>query len=104
MHFPEQRKILLENDVSVQLKSSEIVVRIGDEVDDQIKFRRNLARRGNELKLVLRPTTQRQRMPTQCCLSLSRMPSLAQQAAACPVPRTHSCPTTANGICGSFFG
>ncbi len=52
---PEQRRILLEKDVSVQLKSSEIVVSIGAEVENQIHIPANLARRGSELKLVLRP-------------------------------------------------
>jgi hypothetical protein len=50
---PEQRRILLENNVTVQLKSSQIVLRVGHEADDQIHIPANLARRGNELKLVL---------------------------------------------------
>lgn len=50
---PEQRKVLLDNFVRVQLRSSEIIARIGDEVENQIHIPANLARRGNELKLVL---------------------------------------------------
>jgi site-specific DNA recombinase len=49
---PEQRKILLENGVKVQLKASEIIASIGDE-ENPIHVPSNLARRGNELKLVL---------------------------------------------------
>jgi site-specific DNA recombinase len=53
--IPEQRKVLLDNDVRVQLKSSEIIVSHGgDEAGNQIHIPANLARRGNELKLVFR--------------------------------------------------
>ena len=49
----EQRKVLLENEVRVQLESSGIIVRFGDDFDERIRLPANLARRGNELKLVL---------------------------------------------------
>jgi hypothetical protein len=50
---PEQRKVLLENDVWVQLKESEVIVAIGKEAEEHIQVPARLARRGNELKLVL---------------------------------------------------
>jgi hypothetical protein len=50
---PEQRRMLLENNVTVQLKSSEIVVRFGPGMEKEIPISATFGRRGNELKLVL---------------------------------------------------
>ena len=78
---PEQRRILLENDVTVQLQSSEIVVSIGDEVENQIRIPANLARRGNELKLVLRPGDAAPEDTDPVLLRLITHAVLAQQCA-----------------------
>jgi DNA invertase Pin-like site-specific DNA recombinase len=51
--IPEQRKVLLESEVTVQLKSSQIIVRFGTELDEHVHIPASLRRRGNELKLVL---------------------------------------------------
>jgi len=50
---PEQRQVLLENEVTVQLKSSEIIVSIAGGIESQVCIPATLARRGKELKLVL---------------------------------------------------
>jgi hypothetical protein len=50
---PEQRKILLEEKVRVRLGSSDVIVAIGDEAEEQASIAARLARRGNEIKLVL---------------------------------------------------
>jgi len=52
LSVPEQRKILLEAKVSVQLDSAGITVSVGSE-SEQIPLRARYARRGNELKLVV---------------------------------------------------
>jgi DNA invertase Pin-like site-specific DNA recombinase len=48
---PEQRSVLLKEKVRVRLSSSEIVVTIGDEAEEQVAA--HFARRGNEMKLVV---------------------------------------------------
>jgi site-specific DNA recombinase len=78
---PEQRKILLENDVRVHLMSSEIIVRIGGEVDEHIKVPANLARRGNALKLVLGSSGQGPAEPNPVLLKLVSLAMLAQHSA-----------------------
>lgn len=55
LSVPEQRRILLENEVRVQFDPSEIIVHIGNVVDEHVQIPASLARRGNELKLVLGP-------------------------------------------------
>jgi site-specific DNA recombinase len=80
-NVPEQRKILLDNSVSVQLKSSEIIVRIGDEVENQIHIPANLARRGNELKLVLRASDAAPENTDPVLLKLITHAVLAQRGA-----------------------
>jgi DNA invertase Pin-like site-specific DNA recombinase len=78
---PEQRKGLLENDVSVQLKSSEILVRFGTEVDDHIRIPATLGRRGNELKLVLGSDAAPSAVPDPVMLKLITHARVAQEAA-----------------------
>ncbi len=39
LSVPEQRRILLENDVRVQFNPSEVIVRIGNNVDETSEFR-----------------------------------------------------------------
>jgi site-specific DNA recombinase len=50
---PEQRKILLEEEVRVQLGSSTIIVSVGSQPEQQFPLRARYAHRGNELKLVV---------------------------------------------------
>jgi site-specific DNA recombinase len=78
---PEQRRILLENNVRVQLKSSEIVLSIGDEVENQVLIPADLARRGNELKLVLRPNDAAPENTDPVLVKLITHAILAQQGA-----------------------
>jgi DNA invertase Pin-like site-specific DNA recombinase len=78
---PEQRRVLLENDVRVQLKSSEIIVRMGNEVDNDIQVPANLARRGNELKLVLGSPGNASDVPDPVLLKLVTHAALAQRHA-----------------------
>ena len=78
---PEQRKVLLENEVSVQLKSSEIIVRFGNGCDDHIQILANLATRGSELKLVLGSDGEAQAAPNPVLLKLIAHAALAQEAA-----------------------
>ena len=78
---PEQRRNLLENDVTVRLKSSEIIVSIGDEVENQIHIPANLARRGNELKLVLTSNAVEPGDADPVLLTLITHAVLAQQGA-----------------------
>lgn len=79
--IPEQRRVLLANDVGVQLTSSEIIVRIGGAPDDQIIVPANLARRGNELKLVLGSNDQAPDDVDPVLLKLVTHAMLAQQGA-----------------------
>jgi len=60
------------------LKSSEIIVHVGNEVDDPIRVPANLARRGNELKLVLGSTGDASEDPDPVLLKLVTHASLAQ--------------------------
>jgi DNA invertase Pin-like site-specific DNA recombinase len=78
---PEQRKVLLENDVRVQLTSSEIIVRTGNELDDLIKVPAILAKRGNALMLVLGANDQPPDDPDPVLLKLVTHAMLAQQDA-----------------------
>lgn len=78
---PEQRRILLENDVRVQLGSSEIIVSVGHRLENRVKIPARLARRGNELKLVLRPDDGEAANPDPVLLKLISHAALAQQAA-----------------------
>ena len=78
---PEQRRILLENDVRVQLGSSNIVVSIGDDPEDRIEMTGRLARRGNELKLVLRSDEAEVADPDPVLLKLISHAAVAQQVA-----------------------
>ncbi|GAA3903931.1 hypothetical protein GCM10022276_23220 [Sphingomonas limnosediminicola] len=50
---PEQRRLLLEARVRIQLGLSNIIVTIGSEPQRQIPFHASYARRGNEMKLVV---------------------------------------------------
>ena len=78
---PEQRRVLLEALVRVQLKSSELIISIGDETDDHIQIPANLARRGNELKLVLCPNDAAPEDTDPVLLKLVTHAIVAQQAA-----------------------
>lgn len=78
---PEQRRILLENDVHVQLGSSEVIVGIGDEPEDRIEIPARLARRGNELKLVLRSDQTEVTDPDPVLLKLISHAAVAQHVA-----------------------
>ena len=78
---PEQRRVLLANDVRVQLTSLEIIVRMAGEIDNRIKVPANLARRGNELKLVLGSDDQAPDDPNPVLLKLVTHAMLAQQGA-----------------------
>jgi DNA invertase Pin-like site-specific DNA recombinase len=79
--IPEQRKVLLENDVTVQLKSSEIIVSFRTHVDDQIQIPANLARRGIELKLVLSSDARATAAPDPVMLKLIAHAHVAQEGA-----------------------
>jgi DNA invertase Pin-like site-specific DNA recombinase len=78
---PEQRRALLENDVRVQLRSTEIIVRFGKDADDQVHIPATLGRRGNELKLVLNGGDVTQANVDPALLKLISHAVLAQQAA-----------------------
>jgi hypothetical protein len=77
----EQRKVLLENDVSVQLQSSEITVRFGTELDDHVDIPASLCRRGNELRLVLSSDAAARAAPDPVMLKLITHARVAQQGA-----------------------
>ena len=79
--IPEQRRVLLENDVRVQLKSSEIIVHLGNEVGDRVQIPAKLARRGNELKLVLGSNADASEDPDPVLLRLVTHAALAQRRA-----------------------
>lgn len=79
--IPEQRRVLLENDVTVQLRSSEIIVRFGNDAYDQVHIRAALGRRGNELKLVLNGGDVAAGNVDPALLRLVSHAALAQQAA-----------------------
>ena len=53
LSVPEQREMLLEKMVRVRLGASELVVSIGDEAEQYVAITARLARRGNEIKLVI---------------------------------------------------
>lgn len=78
---PEQRRILLENDVRVQATSSEIIVHLVGEIDENIRIPANLMRRGNELKLVLGSNDDTPREADPTLLKLIAHASAAQHAA-----------------------
>jgi site-specific DNA recombinase len=77
----EQRKVFLQNEVTVQLKSSEIVVRFGSGLDDHVQIPAHLARRGSELKLVVSPDAAAPTAPDPGMLKLVTHARLAQEAA-----------------------
>ncbi len=81
LSVPEQRRILLENDVRVQFNPSEVIVRIGNNVDEHVPIPANLARRGNELKLVLSSVDDVPRNSDPVLLKLIALAMLAQQTA-----------------------
>ena len=65
----------------VQLKSSEIIVHTGHEVDDPIQLPADLARRGNQLKLVVGSTEDASASPDPVLLKLVTHAALAQRGA-----------------------
>lgn len=78
---PEQRSVLLENAVAVQLRSTEIIVRFGNDADDPVHIPATLGRRGNELKLVFNGGDVAQGNVDPALLKLVSHAALAQQAA-----------------------
>lgn len=81
LSIPEQRKVLLENDVRVQFKPTELIVRIGNQGDDHVQIPANLARRGNELKLVLNSNDEVPGNTDPVLLKLIAHATLAQRCA-----------------------
>jgi DNA invertase Pin-like site-specific DNA recombinase len=79
--IPEQRKVLLENEVTVQLKSSEMIVRFGTELEDHVHIPASLGRRGNELKLVLNSDAAAGGPPDPVMLKLITHARVAQEGA-----------------------
>jgi site-specific DNA recombinase len=78
---PEQRKVLLENDVLVQIKESELIVTIGKGAREHIQIPARLGRRGNELKLVITSDGAALDNPDPVLLKLVTHAKLAQQSA-----------------------
>ena len=78
---PEQRKVLLENDVRVQLKEAEVIVSIGNGTKEHIQIPARLARRGNELKLLVSSDDAAPQDPDPVLLKLITHAKLAQQTA-----------------------
>jgi hypothetical protein len=78
---PEQRSVLLENMVRVQLRSSEIIVRIGNDPDDQVHVLVTMGRRGKELKLVLNGDDVAQGKVDPVLLKLISHAAVAQECA-----------------------
>jgi DNA invertase Pin-like site-specific DNA recombinase len=78
---PEQRSVLLENAVRVQLRSSEIIVRIGNDPDDQVHVPATLGRRGKELKVILIGDDAAQGKVDPVLLKLISHAALAQECA-----------------------
>jgi DNA invertase Pin-like site-specific DNA recombinase len=78
---PEQRKVLLENDVRVQLKEGEVIATIGIGAEEHVQIPARLARRGNELKLVLSSDGAARNDPDPVLLKLITQAKLAQRSA-----------------------
>lgn len=78
---PEQHKALLENDVRVQIKQSEVIVTIGKGAEEHIQIPARLARRGNELKLAITSNDAVPGDPDPVLLKLITLAKLAQQSA-----------------------
>lgn len=80
-NVPKQRKVLLENEVRVQLKEAEVIVSIRNGAEEHIQIPAPLARRGNELKLVISSNGAARGDPDPVKLKLITHAKLAQQSA-----------------------
>jgi site-specific DNA recombinase len=85
LSVPEQRKVLLDAGVTVQLGSSAIIVSIDSEPQQQIPLRAQYARRGNEMKLVV-PAEGPAREPDQVLLKLLAHASAARESITTGTP------------------
>jgi len=81
----EQREILLEQNVRVQLGSSEVIVNIGDEPEQHLSIAARLAHRGNEMKLVA-PTDDAPGKPDPVLIKLIAQASIARAAVMTGTP------------------
>jgi len=77
---PEQRQILLDHAVRVQLTSSELVVSIGSEAQDRVKLPARLLKKGSELKLVIQTDGTAPAAPDPVLLKLMAHARRAQEA------------------------
>ena len=84
----EQRKVLLENDVRVQLKELEILFTVGKEAGEHIQIPAKMARRGNEVKLVLSSDGSATYDPDPVLLKLVTHAQAAQQSVLAGKPDT----------------
>ena len=81
LSIPEQRRILLENNVEVERSTSAIRVRMEGERQDEVQIPARLVKRGNELKLVLTADQLEPQNADPVLLKLLVHASAAQQAA-----------------------
>jgi site-specific DNA recombinase len=81
LSVPEQRRILLENHVEVELSTSEIRVSIEGGKQDEIQIPARLVKRGNELKLTLTADQPKRQNADPVLIKLLVHASAAQQAA-----------------------
>ena len=79
LSVPEQREILLNGKLRVRLGVDELVVSIGDEAEQHVSIAARLARRGNEMKLVI-PTEGSRGEPDPVLLKLVAHASAAREA------------------------
>lgn len=102
-NVPKQRKVLLENEVRVQLKEAEVIVSIRNGAEEHIQIPAPLARRGNELKLVISSNGAARGDPDPVLLKLITHAKLAQQSALSGEPDAMIL-ATASVTFGSSFG
>ena len=77
---PEQRRLLLEYGVRVQLTAFELHVAIGNTDDHHVHLPARLLKRGSELKLVVQADSSLPAAPNPVLLKLLSQAHLAQQA------------------------
>ncbi|MEO8453600.1 MAG: recombinase family protein [Sphingomicrobium sp.] len=85
LSVPEQRQVLLEEKVRVRLYPSQIVMTIGHEPEQQIPIAARLARRGNEMKLIVAAEGP-PKEPDKVLLKLLAHASVAREAAITGTP------------------
>jgi DNA invertase Pin-like site-specific DNA recombinase len=78
--IPEQRRVLLENKVSVQLTSSELLVSLGPGAEHLVRVPVRLGRKGKELKLIVAADNDRVREPDHVLLKLIAYAQLAKRS------------------------